>query len=112
MAQRIHIVLEDDLVGGPAHTTIRFALDGQRYEIDLNESNAEQLRRSLAPYTSHGREVRGRIPSSGPVRPARTPMPPDHSRRIRNWARENGHEVSDRGRLSRQIVAAYEQRPV
>ncbi len=62
MAQKVSVVLEDDLTGGPAEQTVRFAFDGTDYEIDLNVKNAAALHKQLAPYIEHARRA-GRAPS-------------------------------------------------
>jgi hypothetical protein len=106
MAQRVNIVLEDDLDGSEADETVTFALDGVTYEIDLNAANAAGLRDSLAPYVGHARRAGGR-------RPAGRPSSRGGAKRdltdVRDWARKNGHKVSDRGRISAEIQAAYDK---
>jgi len=57
MAQKVSVVLEDDLTGGPAEQTIRFAFDGTDYEIDLNAKNATTFSKQLAPYLEHARRA-------------------------------------------------------
>src|SRR3954451_21760646 len=94
MAQKVHIVLEDDLDGSEATETVSFALDGSSYEIDLNADNAAKLRDALAVYVGHGRKVtagarRGRRPAANGGTSAKE---------IREWARANGHQVPERGR--------------
>jgi hypothetical protein len=69
MAQKVAVVLEDDLTGGPAEQTVRFSFDGADYEIDLNAKNAAALHRQLAPYIEHARRA-GRAPSRRPGRTA------------------------------------------
>ena len=59
MAQKVQIILEDDLDGSEASQTISFALDGTSYEIDLNDKNAAVLRDALATYVGHARKVSG-----------------------------------------------------
>jgi hypothetical protein len=103
MAQKTHIVLEDDLDGGEATETVTFGLDGTSYEIDLNDKNAAQLRDALAPYVGHGRRV-GSAPRRGRKSAARADGP--SPREIRDWARSNGYDVPDRGRVSADIRAA------
>src|SRR4051794_3527768 len=102
MAQKVQIVLEDDIDGGEAVETITFGLDGASYEIDLNEANAARLRETLAPFVGHGRRLPGgrrtRKASSGDT----------SAKAIREWARENGYEVPDRGRVSADVRAAFE----
>jgi hypothetical protein len=107
MAKRVHVVLEDDLDGGTADETVSFALDGVSYEIDLSRANAAKLRDALAGYVGHGRRVgappRGRARRSGT--PARTDR--EQLQAIREWARANGHQVSDRGRIAASVVEAF-----
>lgn len=105
MAQKVHIVLEDDLDGGEATETVSFGLDGTSYEIDLSEKNATRLRDALAVYIGHGRKV-----SSRAGRPARRAASTNgHSaREIRDWARSNGHTVPDRGRIPAEVKSAFE----
>jgi hypothetical protein len=105
MAQKVHIVLEDDLDGSDATQTVTFALDGTSYEIDLNDKNAAALRDAVATYVGHARKVsgsrRGRRSSassgSGPS-----------AREIRDWARSNGHKVPERGRIPAGVREAFE----
>lgn len=107
MAQKITVVLEDDLDGGPASETVLFSLDGVAYEIDLNDGNAAGLRDAMAQYVGAGRRTGGRSASGrqrgrGRGRNSRTAE-------IRAWARDNGHKVNERGRVPADIVAAYEK---
>jgi nucleoid-associated protein Lsr2 len=113
MAKRVHVVLEDDLDGGPAEETVSFSIDGQGYEIDLNPDNASALRDSVSRFVGHARKVgnggagRGRPPGSG--NRGRGPARVDREQigAIRDWARRNGHQVSDRGRIAAPVVDAY-----
>ena len=105
MAQRVHIVLEDDLDGNVADETVTFGLDGVNYEIDLSRKNATKLRDALALYVGSGRRASGRAgrkPARG--RAATGPS----ALEIREWARAQGYEVSDRGRVPADVRAAYE----
>jgi nucleoid-associated protein Lsr2 len=86
MAQKVTVVLEDDLTGGPAGQTIRFAFDGTDYEIDLNAKNAAKFAKQLAPYVEHARRA-GRAPSGRPGRTAANGQRPGE---IRAWATEHG----------------------
>ena len=107
MAQRVEVSLTDDLTGGdiPAGKgeTLAFALDGKTYEIDLTSKNATALRKALAPYIGAGRPVK----NSRGVRVKRTQVDAD-SRTIKEWARSNGYEVNDRGRIPNQIREAFD----
>src|SRR3954466_5207018 len=107
MAQRTQVILEDDFDGSRAAQTIQFGIPGATYEIDLSEANVEKFDEALRPFISAGRKV-----SSGRVsrRSARatTKTDPEQLKAIRKWAKENGEKVSDRGRISAAVVAAYE----
>jgi hypothetical protein len=106
VAQKVQVILTDDLDGGDADESVQFALDGVSYEIDLSEANADALREALAPYLEAGRRLGGRASRrSATARPAgeRTDLSD-----LRAWARENGYQVSDRGRVSGEVRAAYE----
>ena len=115
MAQKVNVVLVDDLDGSEAVETISFHLDGSSYEIDLNEANAASLRDTLAPWIGAARRA-GRGPSGpgvrrssrGGSRPAASGSDRERVQAIREWARNNGHNVSERGRLSAEVLAAYE----
>ncbi|MEI5675979.1 MULTISPECIES: histone-like nucleoid-structuring protein Lsr2 [unclassified Nocardioides] len=107
MAQKIHIVLEDDLDGSEASETVTFGLDGTNYEIDLNDKHAAALRDALATYVGHGRKV-GSAPRRGRKAAAPSATSGPSAREIRDWARENGHDVPDRGRVSSEVREAYD----
>ena len=106
MAQRVNIVLVDDLDGGDATETVSFAIDGTTYEIDLSDKNASKLRDALAPYLGHARKVSGG--RRGPRKAAASASLGPSPRLVRDWARSNGYEVSDRGRVPADVIAAYE----
>ena len=103
MAQRVQVLLVDDLDGSTATETVTFGLDGVTYKIDLSKSNAETFRSELAPWTQAGRKVSGKV--TGVVR---RPADAEISK-MREWARANGFTVSDRGRISSEIQEAYRQ---
>ena len=107
MAQKITVVLEDDIDGGPASETVHFSLDGVAYEIDLNDANAARLRDTMAPYVGPARRTGGRS-TSGRAR-GRGRGRNNRTAEIRAWARDNGHKVNERGRVPGDIVAAYEK---
>lgn len=103
MAQRVQIILEDDLDGSQADETVRFGLDGVDYEIDLSTDNAEKLREVLAEWVGHARKTsRGRGPAASKKSSGATPTD------IREWAKANGHEVNTRGRVPTHIKELYE----
>jgi hypothetical protein len=100
MAQQVNIVLVDDIDGSTAEETVVFALDGKDYEIDLSTKNAQKLRDAIAPYVGHARKATGRRRGG---RAGNGPSPAD----IRAWARDNGFNVPDRGRVSTEVREAY-----
>lgn len=104
MAQKVQVVLVDDLDGGPADETVTFALDGTTYEIDLSASNAAALRNSVARFVAHGRKVARPVASSS----RRSRKGGDRPAQIRAWAREQGIEVNERGRVSAEVTARYD----
>jgi len=104
MAQRVHIVLEDDIDGGDATETLLFGLDGISYEIDLSDKNATKLRDSMTKYIASARRTSGPRSRRAARRSAAGPT----TAQVREWARGNGYDVSDRGRISAEIRAAYE----
>ena len=109
MAQRVQITLTDDLLGAdtPADETVSFGIDGASYEIDLNADNAAALREALAPYVAAGRKESAAAKRAGRrARPATVSSASAND--IREWARANGMEVSDRGRVRDEVKAAYE----
>jgi hypothetical protein len=106
MAQRVNVVLVDDLDGGDAAETISFALDGVDYEIDLSEKHAGELRNALSLYIGHGRRRR-KSPAGGSARAASAATAGPSASEIRAWARENGWEVPERGRVAAEVREAY-----
>jgi hypothetical protein len=101
--------LVDDLDGGKAAETVKFALDGHSYEIDLSAKNAARLRAALDVYVEYGTRLgrssasvsRGTRATSGTGR--------NESQAIRLWAEEQGYGVASRGRISQEIVDLYRQ---
>jgi hypothetical protein len=100
--------LTDDLNDStPADETISFGVDSVSYEIDLSQSNAAELRGLLRKYVGAARRVsRGGVPA--PRRGGGTKSDPAQLAAIRDWAEENGHTVSARGRIPKSVVEAYE----
>ena len=103
MAQRVTVTLEDDLSGGPADETVRFAFGGADYEIDLSTKNATALRNKLAPFLEHARKAGRRQPRP----PGRNTASRQRSGEIRAWAKEQGITVSERGRIPASVVEQY-----
>ena len=107
MAQRVHVVLVDDIDGSDATETVSFGLDGATYDIDLNEKNAGALRDALAPYIGHARRSGGTRRTRKAAASAAASSGPSAAE-IREWARANGHDVPDRGRVSAEVRQAYD----
>ncbi|WP_103502397.1 MULTISPECIES: Lsr2 family protein [Streptomyces] len=107
MAQKVQVLLLDDIDGGDASETVSFAIDGKSYEIDLNEENAKKLRDSLEPYLKAGRRGGGRAARG--ARGGRAAAGGPDTAKIRAWAKENGYDVNDRGRVPANIREAYEK---
>ncbi|MCT1435489.1 histone-like nucleoid-structuring protein Lsr2 [Dietzia maris] len=105
MAQHFQTRYIDDLDGtdlGESANTLSFAFDGKDYSIDLSEENAEAFRQAIAPYIEAGRRVTGTR--------AKTPRARSgggNTKAVREWARANGYDVSDRGRIPADIMDAY-----
>ncbi|RMI32585.1 histone-like nucleoid-structuring protein Lsr2 [Nocardia stercoris] len=118
MAQKTIVEIYDDLSNEPIDTdivpnpTISFAVDGVEYEIDLGAKNRDEFYAVLKRYTANARKV------SGARRARKTEVRTGSSagklskaelNKIRDWAKENGRQVSTRGRLSSELVEAYRQ---
>jgi len=118
MARKVQVILSDDLDDSiAADETVTFALDGTTYEIDLSEKNAGELRDAFGKYVAAARKVSSRgTRASGAGRSRATGgagggggrMDREQAGAIREWARKNGHEVSDRGRIPASVVEAFE----
>jgi hypothetical protein len=111
VAQKVQVLLLDDLDGTEAEETVSFSLDGSAYEIDLSKSNASGLRDALAKYvgaarkasrTATGRQSSGRSRAGGSAAIDR-----DQAAAIRAWAKKQGLKVSDRGRIPASIIEQY-----
>jgi hypothetical protein len=106
MAQRVNVVLVDDIDGSDAAETVGFALDGVDYEIDLSEKHASDLRNAVSLYVGHARRTGGRR-RSGKRSSAPASTETTSAADIRAWARENGWDVPERGRVSAEVREAY-----
>lgn len=117
MAKQVITLLTDDLDGGEAVRTVEFGLDGVSYTIDLSEKNSDKLHKVFGPYVAAGTRTRRsdgesrRIVRRGAA-PAATPErgDKDRNRAIREWAPKNGHVVSERGRIPRAVIDAFDSR--
>lgn len=106
MAKKVTVTLIDDYDGkSKADETVQFSIDGVAYEIDLSTLNAGKLRGALEPWTEKARKV-GRLKSSGGTR-TKSAADREQTVAIREWAKKHGYNVSARGRISSEVVAAY-----
>ena len=108
MAQRVNVILVDDLDGSDAVETVSFGLDGVDYEIDLSEAHASDLREALALYVGHGRRTGGRRRRGQAPAATKAPAGSASAAEIREWARANGWDVPERGRVSAEVREAYD----
>jgi hypothetical protein len=121
MAQQVTVQLVDDLDGATTEdiSTVTFGVDGASYEIDLSDANANRLRATLADFVAAARRTGGRrtttrrqrttataTTTAAPV--ARSVNSREHTRAVRDWARQNGFDVGDRGRIPTNVVDAFE----
>jgi hypothetical protein len=104
MAQQIQTLFIDDIDGGAAAGTVRFALDGVEYEIDLSTEHAEELHSALGKYIGHARKAGGTPRRAARGRRAASTF---DTTTVRNWARERGYDIKDRGRVPADLVAKY-----
>ncbi|MCZ4541351.1 Lsr2 family protein [Dietzia kunjamensis] len=111
MAQHFQMRYIDDIDGsdlGSEANTLFFAFDGREYSIDLSDENADTFREVVAPYIEAGHRVTGnKTKSSQSSRKATTKTASGDTKAIREWARDNGHDVSDRGRIPATVMEAY-----
>ena len=108
VAQKIQTLFIDDLDGSDAEGTVRCGLDGTEYEIDLNAEHAQALRDALARYVYAARRAGGgaRLPARGRRRAAASGV---DSTEVREWAKAQGSEVKDRGRIPAELVVKFKE---
>jgi len=107
VAQKIQTLFIDDIDGSEAEGTVRFALDGAEYEIDLNAKNAEALRKALSRYVEAARRSSGataRRPARAGRRTAASGL---NTTEVREWAKAQGIDVKDRGRVPAELVVRF-----
>jgi hypothetical protein len=105
VASRTITTLTDDIDGGDADETVTFSFKGTSYKIDLSKKNVDKMVKALKPYTSAARKSGGR--RSGTGRTTSSGADKAQLAKIRDGARANGHQVSDRGRISAGVQEAY-----
>jgi len=120
MAQQTTVTFVDDLDGSEASGTVEFALDGRSYEIDLSDENSAKLRDALQPFINAARRAGGRSSGRGRARgqgrgqgqpAAEKPAAANRQETaaIREWARQHGHQISERGRIPKSVRDAYRE---
>jgi nucleoid-associated protein Lsr2 len=110
MAKVAEVRFVDDIDGSKASGTVSFAIDRRQYELDLSDENAKKLRDALAPYVASARRSSSsRRSMSGSKMTQKPASDRDRNVAIREWAREHGHRIADRGRIPSTVVDAYEK---
>ena len=114
MAKTTIVQVTDDLDGSANASEVRFAFEGTEYAIDLSSKNRKALEKALRPYVEAGTKVSGRrSAATRSARPKRSGNSGNYGNSavdlaaVRAWAKQNGHQVSDRGRLPRAVLDAY-----
>jgi hypothetical protein len=109
VVQKTQVILVDDIDGSEADETVTFALDGVNYEIDLTSAHASEIRDAFATWIGHARkqQTRGAGRAAG-VGARRGRTDKEQLSKIREWAREKGYKVSDRGRIPGNVLEAYQ----
>jgi len=105
MARSVAVVVTDDIDGSPEAETVTFGLDGTTYEIDLAEANRTKFNAAFAPYIEAGRRISRTRGRSGA---GRSSGPKVDNTAVRAWAKERGLQVSERGRISAEVLRQYE----
>lgn len=105
MVKKITLAVVDDLDSrSAADETVEFELDGVGYEVDLSAANAQKLRAELRKWVNAARRVGGRRKprSANPTLNHRA-----GSAAVRLWARRNGYDLTNHGRIPYNILEAY-----
>jgi hypothetical protein len=106
VAQKIQTLFIDDLDGSVAEGTVRFALDGAEYEIDLSAKHAQEMHDALARYVGAARRTGGSARRS--TRTGRKASASGlNTTEVREWAKAQGIEVKDRGRVPAELVVKF-----
>ena len=101
MARTVRVIVTDDLDGSPGAAAVAFSFSGQSYEIDLGPANQQRMRESLQPFIDAGRPTGQR--TSRRAAPGRTDFAA-----IRAWAASQGMQISERGRISADVISKYD----
>jgi hypothetical protein len=110
------VIKFDDLDSkSEADESITYGLEGDFYEVDLSTGNADKLRAALAPFIKVSRPIQ---PRDAIRRAAATttnngngqtqlPLPEFDPATVRAWLQNNGHDVSDKGRIPENLVRLW-----
>jgi hypothetical protein len=104
MAKTVNVVITDDLDGSPDAETVSFGFGGHSYEIDLGPKNLAKLQKSLQPFIDAGRRTAHRRAA----KPARATGARTDRAEVRSWATAHGLKVSERGRISAEVLSKYD----
>ena len=111
MAQKVIREFIDDIDGSEAERTFPFAVDGTNYEIDLSSQNIKEFNEAIGGFVESARKVK----ASGHGRRVHKTSTSDSGRSreqtqaVREWARQQGHSINDRGRIPVSIQQAFDQ---
>lgn len=107
MAQRVKTFYVSDLSGedlGSEGQPIKFGWLGVDYEIDLSQAEADEFAEVMDKYLKVARRIGGRRQTGA----RQSTGGRNDLNKIREWARANGHKVSDRGRIAQKVIDAYD----
>ncbi|MCE0764938.1 Lsr2 family protein [Pseudonocardia kujensis] len=110
MARHVQTTLVDDIDGGTADETVPFSWNGTSYEIDLSRKNADALRALLEPYIKAGRHTRSHASRRARGSSRSTTTSKQRNQAIREWARAQGLQIAERGRIPIEIMLRYDNR--
>ncbi len=113
MAQKVEVVLTCDLdtEPTPAIETVAFGYGGQTYEFELCKAHLDEFQETMQRYAASARPASGRRGAGGRARTPRAPRSVATAAELvalRDWARANGYEVNERGRIPAHVRQAYE----
>ncbi len=107
MAKQTTVTVTDDMDGSTNAKEVTFSLNGESWTIDLNAKNRAALDKALKPFIAKATK-QGRRRSVAPSRKTTRSASRTDLAAVRDWANSNGHQVSDRGRISATVQQAYD----
>jgi hypothetical protein len=115
MATVTKTYLVDDIDGSTDGVeTVQFNAEGTNYEIDLSAENAARLREKLARFVDAASTVKAPTPGAtrrgARTKAATVASKREHTHDIREWAKQAGLQVSERGRIAKAVQDAYDAR--